>query len=315
VAKNEEPNWRKFERLIQRVFDRTPGAQIEPDAVVLGKSGRKRKLELWVKYPFEIRFADQFQLQLDLRIAVDCKRHSKPVGIKKVEEFLGQMADVGAHAGIMVSAMGFGAGAKQRAEGEPIFLVDAPSDILHLARGFEAPEFFLCQCCAAATEDRDGLPGVVDWYHGSVSAHEPSRGSCTYCNAPHVMCPDCLEVMGFGEGDFGKWVNCLGTCGRIYYTDYSRDGDSEEVDTVSGIECQILETANDEGGEVSLADINALLAGTKWQYAEAEANPMKRLISRGLAEVDEANDLLRLTEDGIDFAESLPEAEDSMYGW
>jgi hypothetical protein len=315
MAKGREPDWRKFERLIQRVFDRTPGADVQSDAVILGKSGRKRKLELWVKYPFEIRFADQFRVLLDLQIAVDCKRHSKPVGIKKVEEFLGQMADVGAHAGVMVSAMGFGAGAKQRAEREPIFLVDAPNDILLLARGLETAEFFLCQCCAAATEGRDGLPGAVDWYHDSASSHEPSRGNCSFCNAPHVMCPDCLEVMGFSEGEFGKWVNCLGSCGRIYHTEYSHDGGSEEIDTVSGIECQILANANDDGGEIPLAAVTALLEGTKWQYAEADANPVKRLISRHLAEIDYEDELLRLTGEGIDFAESLGAAEDSMYGW
>ncbi|MCR9217496.1 MAG: restriction endonuclease [bacterium] len=266
-------------------------------------------------YPFEIRFADQFQVRLDLRIAVDCKRHSKPVGIKKVEEFLGQMADVSAHAGIMVSAMGFGAGAKQRAEREPIFLIDAPRDILLLAEGFKTPGFFLCKCCAPATEGRDGLPGVVLWSHDSVSSYEPSRGSCTYRDAPHVMCPDCLEVMGFFEGEFGRWLNCLGYCGRIYSVEYRRDGGSEDVDTIGGIECKIMSNTNDEGWEIALAGIDDLIAGTKWQYAEAKAHPVRRLKSRGFAEVDEAAAFLRLTEVGTEFAESLHSVEDSVYGW
>lgn len=315
MGRKREPDWRRFERLIQQVFKRTPGARVKSDAVVRGKSGRSRKLELWVKYPFEIKFAEHFTVRLEIKIAVDCKDHAKPVGIKKIEEFLGQMSDVGAHAGIMVSTMGFDKGARARAKKEAVFLVDAPNDVLLLARGFKTPEFFLCQCCSDATAGSDGMPGVVDWHYGRPDGHEPSRGACNRCNAPHVMCPDCAEVVGFHEGEFGKWIECSGGCGRIYHVSYSHDGGGEDIETVGPMERRILEEAA-KGVELPVATIAKLLRGTKWQYASAATDPIAQLRSRGWIEDTDSDQSLRLTEDGSEFAkETLPEVEGSMYGW
>lgn len=311
-----EPEWRRFERLIQRVFEGTPGAKVKSDAVVKGRSGRSRKLELWVRYPFEIKFAEDFKVRLDLKIAVDCKDHAKPVGIKKLEEFLGQMTDVCAHAGIMVSTMGFDKGARSRAKGEPVFLVDAPKDVLLLARGFNTPEFFLCQCCAEATAESDGRSGVVDWHYGSPSGHTPTRGACDHCNAPHVMCPDCAEVVGFLEGEFGNWIECPGGCGRIYHVTYSHDGGDEDLETVGPMERKILEAASANDGKLSRVTISKLVRGTKWQYATAATDPIRALEARGWIEATETGEPILLTEEGSEFArEQLPEVEGSMYDW
>jgi hypothetical protein len=107
-----DPRWRKFEKAIQLIFRKNPRATVMPDAEIVGRSGRKRKLEILVEYRFVVPFAEGFEASIPIRIAVDCKDYKDKVGIKKVEEFHGQMDDVGAPVGIMVSPKGFDDGAK-----------------------------------------------------------------------------------------------------------------------------------------------------------------------------------------------------------
>jgi hypothetical protein len=113
-----DPRWRWFEKKIQWIFSRIEGAEVFKDHVIRGRrSGRSRKLELFVKYPIEVKFGRGFAATVPIHIAVDCKHYSKKIEIKKVEEFHGQPDDIGAHFGILVSTNGFDAGAVARAKG------------------------------------------------------------------------------------------------------------------------------------------------------------------------------------------------------
>ena len=54
---------------------------------------------------------------------VECKCYSTRVGVADVEEFHSKLDDIGAHKGIMVTTVGFEAGAKKAAEGRGIGLL------------------------------------------------------------------------------------------------------------------------------------------------------------------------------------------------
>lgn len=47
---------------------------------------------------------------------IDCKKRTKPIDIKDVEQFIGLVADTGANKGTIISSSGFTVGAKKRAK-------------------------------------------------------------------------------------------------------------------------------------------------------------------------------------------------------
>lgn len=99
MAKRKDAKWRRFEQLASEVQ-----AALAPDAVVkspdfvTGISGTRREIDISVRQTIG---------QYQMFIAMDCKDYSKPVDIKAVEAFMGLVADVRAHRGVMVAANGF----------------------------------------------------------------------------------------------------------------------------------------------------------------------------------------------------------------
>lgn len=311
-----EPQWRKLERYIQRLFKQKEGVKVTPDAVVKGKSGEKRKLELWITWPFVIELSEHFRITLPLRIAVDCKHLAKPVDINEVGAFIDQMDDVGAHAGIMVATGGFGKGARARAKARSIFLVDTPPDLLVLARGLALDDFFQCKCCGEDDDDGDHMPGVVEWHASKFNDHAPAIGTCSRCSAPHAMCSDCAEVVGFYEAEFSKWVECPGGCGRLFNSEYDHRDMVATTRSIGPVERWVLLEAAKHKGRLAFSEFKERIAGTKWQYAHGKAKPLGRMISEGWISGRGSKDEIRLTEEGRVLAEQeLPHAQHSAYGW
>jgi hypothetical protein len=102
------PHWKAFELLtaaIQREL--APQATVTPNAKLPGlRSKTTRQIDVLV---------EQDVGQHHLRIVLDCKDHQDSVDVKGIEEFMGLVADVGAHKGAMVAAKGFTEAAKERA--------------------------------------------------------------------------------------------------------------------------------------------------------------------------------------------------------
>lgn len=307
-----DPRWRQFEQAIQDIFERNPRAKVARDAVVKGSSGRERKLELLVEYPFEIPFAEGFVAHVPIRIAVDCKHHERKVGIKKVEEFAGQMDDVGAPVGIMVAANGFDDGAKARAEQLNIYLINAPWDLLALAKGIGAPpRFYECSACSEARAGKDCFGGMVGWVF-AASQHDPAWGNCDWCNAPHAMCPDCGEITGFMEADYGDWIECAGGCGRVYKVTYDVRDACHHAETISGVQRMILLEAS-ATATLRTERVQAILAMTKWHYAKSgDYDPILEMQDKGwVLKVDEG---LLLDERASELVEEeLANARDAYY--
>ena len=100
----EKPEWEKLELVVAELQKQlAPKAEVHQNHHIIGKSGRRRKLDIAVSqkvgtYPILIVF--------------DCKRHKGPVKMKHIESFAGQVEDVKANLGVMISNSGFDAGAK-----------------------------------------------------------------------------------------------------------------------------------------------------------------------------------------------------------
>jgi hypothetical protein len=109
-----KPDWEKLELIVAEIQKQlAPDAEVRHNHRVIGKSGRRRKLDIKVSqkisaYPVFIVF--------------DCKRHKRPVKMKDVEAFAGQLEDVRASLGVMISDSGFDAGARAVAPQHNIIL-------------------------------------------------------------------------------------------------------------------------------------------------------------------------------------------------
>lgn len=100
----EKPDWEKLEIICAEIQK-----QLEPNAVVRHnhcingiRTGRKRKLDISISHTIS---------SYPIFIIIDCKKHKKPVEMKDVYAFAGQVEDVNANLGIMISTSGFDAGA------------------------------------------------------------------------------------------------------------------------------------------------------------------------------------------------------------
>jgi hypothetical protein len=109
-----KPRWELLEIIvadIQKQLD--PNADVRHNHIKLGKSGRRRKLDVTITQ--KVGTSSVF-------IVFDCKYHKRTVKLKDVAAFSEQLEDVGASLGVMVSTLGFDAGARAVAEKKNILL-------------------------------------------------------------------------------------------------------------------------------------------------------------------------------------------------
>ena len=105
---NAVPEWKRLELLVTDIQRRLqPEARVRHNHRIKGKSGRWRKVDITVT---------QTVSGVPILVAFDCKRHTRPVGIREVEAFSGQARDVRANLGIMVSDSGYDDGATASAK-------------------------------------------------------------------------------------------------------------------------------------------------------------------------------------------------------
>lgn len=322
-----DPKWRQFEKAIQTIFERNPKAKVHRDAEVTGASGRTRKLELLVEYPFEVAFGEGFAATIPITIAVDCKDHARRIDINLVDQFFGQMDDIGAHLGIMVATRGFDAGAEARAKVRNIFLIHATWDLMRLAEGLSLPDLYDCRVCREALgKDADTSYGVVAWnppraIEGSPTSVGVVLGACNKCGTDHVFCPDCGAVTGFCESDLDECIECAGECGRVYVlTEVHPRYLTRQFITFGHVERAVIETAWKRKGRIAPAEAEKIIRASKWRYDEMqEYGPVWMMGEEGWIshEEDEKGEtVIELTEEGRQFAEKyLAHARMSDYEW
>lgn len=81
----------------------SPTAKVTHDDKIRGNSGRLRKCDVTISLKVGTT---------TILVVIDCKRHKRPVKMKYIEAFSGQLKDVNANAGIVIANTGFDAGAK-----------------------------------------------------------------------------------------------------------------------------------------------------------------------------------------------------------
>lgn len=92
-------DWKRFEKLTQRIQRQlAPGACVQHNEVVAGKSGAKNQLDVTLRARVG---------QFDFFCVIECKNWVDKVGISTVREFVSVLEDVRAHCGVIVSASGF----------------------------------------------------------------------------------------------------------------------------------------------------------------------------------------------------------------
>lgn len=104
------PPHKRFELLTAetlRAFSQD--STVSHDQRILGTSGRRRQIDVVLRS--EAPGRPQF-------VAVECKLYKRPVGIHQVDAMIGQIQDVGAAAGVIVSDSGFDSGARARAKAD-----------------------------------------------------------------------------------------------------------------------------------------------------------------------------------------------------
>ncbi len=171
-------DWKQYE---QEVYDELvslfPDARVLRDQRRIGRSGIMRQLDILV----EERVAGR-----PLSIVWDGKYFSYKVDIGEVEAFTGLVRDVGAHKGVLVTNVGYTAGALKRAQSEEW---DIELDILTPAElvRFQAK-------CAIPYADSWGvlLPAPFGWLvdgsrlsGGGPLAVMYRRGLCSFTDAQH----------------------------------------------------------------------------------------------------------------------------------
>lgn len=109
MEESRKPKWKTFEELVARIQGDLAGDAtiISNDKIVGKRTGVPREIDVSIRKKVG---------QFEILIVIDCKDYAKPLDVKDVEEFMGLAQDVGAHKAAMVSAQGYSAAAKMRAQ-------------------------------------------------------------------------------------------------------------------------------------------------------------------------------------------------------
>src|SRR5438552_13557640 len=105
-------DWREYEQeVFAELKSRYPAASIVHNASLPGRfSLASRQIDILI---------EETVGNAIIRVVVDAKHYESPIDVKDVESFLGVLADVNGHKGIMVSLKGYTAAALQRAWSDP----------------------------------------------------------------------------------------------------------------------------------------------------------------------------------------------------
>jgi hypothetical protein len=141
----QPPKWKRFEDLVAHIqATLTPGAVVEQNIKLKGRSGLERQIDICVRLT---------EGQFDLFIVIDCKDYNRKVNVNDVEAVMGLCKDVGANQGAIVTTRGFTDGATRRARDARMnlyTLIDAEKHewqtlvtvpILFEVRGLESVQF------------------------------------------------------------------------------------------------------------------------------------------------------------------------------
>lgn len=161
-------------------------------------------------------------------IAVECKYYAKPIGIGKIDEFAGKIADLQVDRGIFYALNGVTAGAQSRAEGaHPVIEVRDLSRTAAPQRPWRqyVEEVFKLGDCG----NGNCMGGDAEWrYLTQEDGTEIQAGPCPMCCCWSVKC-ECGEISCFIFDE-----ETCAVCRRTYSLAKSVDGDVYDVVAAGG---------------------------------------------------------------------------------
>lgn len=215
LAPESGPAWKRYEQDIQKALDEMDASNVTHNVT---KTGVLSRVERQIDVLIEGRVTGA-----SIRIAVECKHYRKPLGIGKIDEFAGKLADLQMERGILYALNGLTSGARARAEGAfpqievRDLAVSSPPPLPWKEYIEEALKFGDCG-------NPNCITGEVDWSDWEQEEGETvSAGRCHTCGLWSARCY-CGEVTCF----VGRQETCV-CCGRTLTLVESRDGDVEDV--------------------------------------------------------------------------------------
>lgn len=213
-----EPQWRVFEREVARIHaEMDPSAQVQHDVNLVGRhSGRNRQVDVLI----EGQIAGE-----KLRIAIECKRYARKLGIGGVDEFAGKLQDLNVERGLLFTVRGFTEPAQRRAEGSGVPSIQL-RQLDELARHpvnieeLRNPKFGDCP-------NDNCYTGDVQWIElASTAGEKLSVGRCDTCGTSAVRCTECNEIIALDDE----------RCCIAEYSSITVPGEPEWESVVRGLE-------------------------------------------------------------------------------
>lgn len=215
-----DPAWKRYECDVRGLLDKIDGSQVTHDAKLDGKlSQKKRQVDVLIEGSVA---ASQ------IVIIVECKHYAKPLGIGKIDEFAGKLADVQADRGVIYALNGLTQGATVRAKNAhpkiEIRTLEPNSPDRHSWDDFLSDVIKFGDC-----ENENCLTGDVNWSEWLQDGGKAViAGSCDNCGTWAIKC-ECGESTGF----FSDKLKCM-ACGRCYEITRAPDGCSGDVVMTEG---------------------------------------------------------------------------------
>lgn len=219
LGPREGPAWRRYETDIRDAINAMDDSRVRHNVIM---KGALSKVDRQIDVLIERDVAGS-----PIQIAVECKHYRNPLGIGKIDEFVGKLADLQVDRGILYALNGLTSGAKARAERAfPLI------EVRNLEPSAPPPLPWDEYVEAALKFGDCGNPncpaGEVNWSEWEQAEGEPvSAGRCPMCGYFSVECY-CGEVTCFVIPE-----DTCACCGRTLTFVESRDGDVEDV-TVEG---------------------------------------------------------------------------------
>lgn len=216
MAPKSEPAWLRYEKDVAEVLDAIDDSTLRHDQKWNGKlSGTERQIDVLI----EGKIAGA-----PITIVVECKHYAKPLGIGKIDEFAGKLADLQVERGILYALSGLTAPARARALGAYPAI-----EVRELAASAPPPrpwaEYVSDQVKLGDCENPNCIGGDVtwsDWPQGDGS--NVTAGACWACGTVAVAC-ECGENTAFVTNS----ETCV-ACGRGYSLLPGPDGiDIEDI--------------------------------------------------------------------------------------
>jgi hypothetical protein len=212
--------WERYEKDVRALLDKIDGSKVTHN---VKRTGAISKVERQIDVLVEGSVTAS-----RVAIAVECKHYAKPLGIGKIDEFAGKLADLQVDRGILYALSGVTSGAQARADG-----AYPKIEIRNLAQTATPPRSWQQYLDDAMKFGDCGSPtcsaGEVDWKEWPQSTSIfVKAGKCPLCDTASVSC-ECGEITYF----VGSAETCV-CCGRVYELHLSPDGDMVDVVMFAG---------------------------------------------------------------------------------